>query len=424
MKINLPQSCANRVPVEAPRRRSWRNWVWRGLVLILLSARAPAGELSFSIAGPGAEVAPGSVVRLWLNAINPWSDETPCSFPVDYPVRLRMSGAEQAGTLQLLNPAEAGEVRVAPQKYARREYSLQLPERASGQVWVTIPSLPGTAVVVAVAPPSAPPPAAPAPKTEVQKVREQFKATPPEPVEYFKRHFFPYEPFYFVAGPDSPNAKFQISFKYRLIDERSGLAERAGFTTNFFVAYTQTSLWDWNAASAPFEDSSYKPELMYLWERIVGRGPDQTFRFDLQGGVQHESNGRDGAASRSLNLAYLRPTLIFGPEAGWQFKFDTRAWIYLPDLDDNRDLPRYRGHFDLRMVLGPQDGLQLAALVRVGDGFDKGSLQLDLTYPLRQIRWAGFTWCLQAQYFVGYGESLLHYNDYSTAYRFGFSIYR
>ena len=37
------------------------------------------------------------------------------------------------------------------------------------------------------------------------------------------------------------------------------------------VAYTQTSLWDWNAPSAPFLDSSYRPEVLYLRE-LVDRG--------------------------------------------------------------------------------------------------------------------------------------------------------
>ncbi len=246
-----------------------------------------------------------------------------------------------------------------------------------------------------------------------------------DPVEYFRNHFYPHEPFYFVAGPDSPNAKFQYSFKYQLVDESSGLATNLPPVTNLFAAFTQTSLWDWNKASAPFEDSSYKPELLYSHSRIAHAGEPEWLRLDLQTGVMHESNGRDGEASRSLNIAYLRPRLLLGRADDWQVSLSPRGWFYVGDLDDNRDLPRYRGYADLRLVVGKADGIQLAALGRMGNRADRGSVQLDLTFPLRRFsKWAGLTWYLHAQYFEGYGESLLHYNERSTAYRFGFSIFR
>ena len=245
-----------------------------------------------------------------------------------------------------------------------------------------------------------------------------------DPVDFFKRHFYPYEPFYFVAGPDSPNAKFQISFKYQIVDEESALARRAPFVAHLFAAYTQTALWDWNKPSAPFEDSSYKPELMYSHALLARAGSNEWFRLDFQTGLQHESNGRDGADSRSLNIAYLRPTLVFGRADGPQLTLSPRAWVYLGGLDDNPDLADYRGYADLRTVVGWANGVQLASILRVGDDFDRGSVQLDLTYPLNRIPWLGLTWYLHAQYFTGYGESLLHYNERSSTYRFGFSIFR
>jgi len=243
-------------------------------------------------------------------------------------------------------------------------------------------------------------------------------------VDFFKRHLYPYEPFYFVAGPDSPNAKFQISFKYQLVDEESTLAGRAPPATNLFAAYTQTSLWDWNKPSAPFEDSSYLPELMYCQARLARAGSNEWFRLDFQTGLQHESNGRAGADSRSLNIAYLRPTLVFGQAHRLQLTLSPRAWVYVGGLDDNPNLADYRGYADLRAAVGWANGPQLASILRVGDDFDRGSVQLDLTYPLNQIPWLGLTWYLQVQYFTGYGESLLHYDERSTAYRFGFSIFR
>ncbi len=228
---------------------------------------------------------------------------------------------------------------------------------------------------------------------------------------------------YFVAGPDSPNAKFQFSLKYQLLNSEGPLAQKVPFLKGLHVAYTQTSLWDWNKASAPFLDSSYKPEVLYTWDRVAGGGPTNWIRLDIQPGLQHESNGKDGADSRSLNIAYIRPTLTLGRDDRFQVILQPRAWVYVGDLSDNPDIAHYRGYADLRAIIGWRDNVQLSAIGRLGNAGDKGSLQLDLTFPLMKL-WRNFNAYLQAQYFVGYGESLLLYNERSWAYRFGFAIYR
>jgi outer membrane phospholipase A len=407
--------------------RSVRDFAFTS-ILMAACAGAAADDLSITLLGPGRAVAPGSEVRLWVNVINSSPTETKWNFPKELRGKLRTSTGDGAITLKIVNASTAGDVRVAPQGFARAEYSVRLAEGVEGNAVLEADDFRGSAVALDIHSETAPARVATPGSATLEAVRLEelnWKEVKSDPVDYFKRHIYPYEPFYFVAGPDSPNAKFQISFKYQLVDDRSPLAHRAGFFTNLFVGFTQTSLWDWNKASAPFEDSSYKPELLFSQTRLAHAGnEDDWFRLDLQTGVQHESNGRDADASRSLNLAYLRPTFVFGHQDAWQLSLSPRAWVYLPDLDDNPDLPRYRGYVDLRAVIGQADGLQLAAYLRAGDHFDRGSLQLDLTYPLRRIRWAGLTWCLQAQYFTGYGESLLHYNERSEAYRFGFSIYR
>ncbi len=248
------------------------------------------------------------------------------------------------------------------------------------------------------------------------------ESKPFDPGEFLKEHISGYEPMYFVAGPDSPNAKFQFSLKYQLLNNEGPLARKVPWLRGFNLAYTQTSLWDWNEPSAPFLDSSYKPEVLYDWERAMG-GPTNALRLDLQSGLQHESNGKGGTDSRSLNIAYLRPTLTLGRDDQFQVVLQPRAWVYLGDLSDNPDIAHYRGYADLRVILGWKQNIQLSAMGRVGSSAEKASLQLDLTFPLMRL-WRNFNAYLQAQYFVGYGESLLLYNQRSTAFRFGFAIYR
>lgn len=249
------------------------------------------------------------------------------------------------------------------------------------------------------------------------------EAKPFDPTAFLKEHLFPYEPMYFVAGTESPNAKFQFSLKYQLLNAEGPLAQKAPFLKGFFAAYTQTSLWDWNQVSAPFLDSSYKPEAFYSWERVIGGGLTNGVRLDLQPGFQHESNGKGGEDSRSQNIVYIRPTLTLGRDNHFQLILQPRAWVYIGDLSDNEDIARYRGYADLRAVIGWQQNIQLSAIGRLGDHGDRGSLQLDLTFPLMRI-WRNFNAYLMAQYFVGYGESLLLYKERSSGFRIGFALYR
>jgi outer membrane phospholipase A len=269
------------------------------------------------------------------------------------------------------------------------------------------------------------------------------------PMDFFKQHIFGYEPFYFLGGYKAPEAKFQISLRYQLLNRDGPLAQKAPFLKGLNIAYTQTSLWDLGQESSPFLDTSYKPEMLYLWERADrGRWADW-IRLDLQGGLQHESNGNpeiesrlldmgdrvsyyveDGSGgrriktSRSLNILYLRPTVVFGKTNGLQLALSPRVWAYVGDLDDNPDLPNYRGYADLRMTLGWAKGLQLSTTGRLGDDGNRGSVQVDLSYPLMNLFSGSFSVYLYAQYFTGYGESLLLYNRRSEALRFGFAIYR
>ena len=206
---------------------------------------------------------------------------------------------------------------------------------------------------------------------------------------------------------------------------------------------------DFGQLSSPFLDTSYKPEMFYLWERVDrGRWADW-FQLDLQGGLQHESNGNpeiesrlldigdrvsyyvlDGtggqrvSTSRSLNMLYLRPTARFGKADSFQVAVSPRVWAYVGGLEDNPDLPDYRGYVDLRVTMGWARGLQLSTTGRLGDDANRGSLQLDLSYPLMGLFSGSLSVYLYAQYFTGYGESLLLYDQRSDAFRFGFALYR
>lgn len=245
-------------------------------------------------------------------------------------------------------------------------------------------------------------------------------------LEEFIQHFAPYEPMYFVGGWQAPNIKFQFSIRYRLFTPTGPWATAHPWLRGFNFAYSQTSLWDWSNPNTPFfYDSSYRPEFFYYLEHIPGLHPPPGWQFGLQAGIGHESNGDKPPDHRSLNIIYIRP--IFTASQGTHglfFTFAPKIYEYIGSLSLNPDMPYYRGYADLQFTVGQRDGLQLAVLGRIGSDFNKGSAQIDVTYPLTKPSGGNLDLCLDAQYFVGYGDSLLDYNKYASVLRFGISLVR
>ena len=166
---------------------------------------------------------------------------------------------------------------------------------------------------------------------------------------------------------------------------------------------------------------------------LRGKAAGPIRQLGLQAGLQHESNGQDGLDSRSVNYVYVRPSFTFGATAGDE---DQAAWAgcsspsaprlhaYVGHDEDNPDIEEFRGYGDLQLIVGQRRGLQLAAIGRIGSDWDKGSLQLDLTYPLRPLLQDNVDIFLHGQFFTGYGESLLLYDESDTTFRMGVSLIR
>lgn len=373
------------------------------------------------------EVVAGTPEQIWLNALNPSLEAATWIIPRRLEVQIICQSTTLTNTFLLQSNAAAEMITIAPGTFARLEYQMILPATAVGKVIIEFPALNIGAIVLDVETPLV---ASTARTKKSSKFSRLLKEAEPledgkpfDPGRFFSQQISPHEPMYFIAGDESPNAKFQISFKYQLLSEAGWLAKHAPALKGFNVAYTQTSLWDLSAPSAPFFDTSYKPAFIYSWDRLVGREDVDWFRLDLQGGAQHESNGKGGIDSRSQNFLFFRPTFVFGRDDRFQLTLQPRVWGYVGDLSDNPDLDEYRGYFDLRAVIGWRRGLQLSALGRMGHEGNHHSAQFDLTYPMMKIV-GSFSVYLQAQYFTGYGESLLRYNQRTDSFRVGFALYR
>ena len=254
-------------------------------------------------------------------------------------------------------------------------------------------------------------------------------------IEYFNSHFSPYDPMYFLIGAnpsggdadltgDFPNARFQISMRYKPFIPDTFMADKWSGITNIYFAYTQNSIWDLRGDSAPFIDTTYRPEFQYLWTDVFNNSENFLSKLDLLFSLAHESNGKAGLDSRSINYFMIRPMFYWGNHNGLNGYLAPGFWVYLGSLSDNPRIRHYRGHADVKAAIQWADGIQLAGYFRIGDELEKGSMQLDLSYPLGYLTRDFLDFFFHIQYFTGYGQSMLHYDCREQALRAGISLFR
>jgi outer membrane phospholipase A len=409
------------------------TWIARLLALILLPGTLIALELSplrLVLEGPHHSLPPGGTLTVTAHFLNPSSQS------------LTFSPPESLDWLTSASSPETGQVHLQPDPgptpphptlppgaFRTRTYSGPIPAHWTGRQELAFPAARSPYLVLNVldASTSSDPgtPATPTDSPPLSGEGEEFDLIGRRDLPgqtFFRRHFAGHEPMYFLWGPEDPAVKFQFSIRYKIINPDAELGRYWDWTHGLHIGYTQTSLWDIDEPSAPFFDSSYKPELLWRLDDLL---PALTWwdQLGVQIGLQHESNGKDNEDSRSLNRVYLRPTFLFGDPDRYFISLSPSAWVYLGSMEDNPDLDRYRGHVGLALQTGRSDSFQLAGLLRLGDHADRGSMQWDATYPLAELI-PNFDLFLHAQYFNGWGESLLEYNQRTWSFRFGVSLFR
>jgi phospholipase A1 len=184
--------------------------------------------------------------------------------------------------------------------------------------------------------------------------------------------------------------------------------------------YTQRLFWDLGRKSSPFHNVDYMPEFFYLFPaRPVG----DVLTLGGQIGIRHESNGRDGAASRTINTLYVQPIATM-PIGSYKLTVGPRLWTYLGSLSDNPDAKRFRGNTGLMAEIGSDDGMRLSTTTRLNPGSGKGSFNAELSYPLDRLTHSDLNFYLFGQAFTGFGENLLDYDRRQTRFRIGVGMVR
>lgn len=208
---------------------------------------------------------------------------------------------------------------------------------------------------------------------------------------------------------DSIEAKFQISFKTKAIENLFG------DNGDVWMGYTQSSRWQvYNTeASRPFRETNYEPEVLLVFRNNYSLGGWKGRMAAI--GINHQSNGRADPLSRSWNRIMFNIGL---DREDWAVTF--RPWIRVSDGDDddNPHIEDYMGRGDVTLVHtrgGHVYSLMARHSLRGGDR-SRAALEFDWGFPIsNQLRG-------HLQVFDGYGESMIDYDHSATYVGFGISV--
>lgn len=209
---------------------------------------------------------------------------------------------------------------------------------------------------------------------------------------------------------DDIEAQIQLSIKTPLAIELFDLFD-------IYAAYTNRSFWQvYNSErSAPFREINHEPE---IWAQFRPNWSVFGFTNVLNAvGFVHQSNGQGSVLSRSWNRVYAN--FIFERD---NFGLAFKPWHRLSEDkedDDNPDITDYLGHYEIRGVYKWEEHV-FSAMSRnnLESGFSKGAVELGWSFPLGDYPYVkGYL-----QYFGGYGESLIDYDQYANRIGIGFIL--
>lgn len=227
-------------------------------------------------------------------------------------------------------------------------------------------------------------------------------------------YFGLYKDNYFTVGTDlghkpsrtNSDVKFQISVAQRLT--KTTLPGNSFL----FLMFTQKTFWNVFEESMPMRDLNFNPGIGWSFPFFSkGRYAGKATLL-----IEHESNGRDGEASRSWNkISFCGSTII----DRW-LMVHAKFWIPIVDGQNNRDILKYSGVAQGGLVVTTPDkkfGWALTLIKRRG---------LNLNFnTILEFNWRIIPKTNQyffVQYYNGYGENLLDYNKFHSRLRAGIVI--
>ncbi|WP_301393829.1 phospholipase A [uncultured Duncaniella sp.] len=243
-------------------------------------------------------------------------------------------------------------------------------------------------------------------KISSDSIREAFNNGP---------YFGLYKDNYFIFGTavggqrpskTNTNIKFQISISQRLTKTVMP------FNSYLFLFYSQKCFWNVLENSMPMTDLNFNPGIglakpLFVKNRFIGK---------VLLLLEHESNGRDGTASRSWNKISFGGSILVDP----QFMVHAKFWIPIVDGVENKDILDYCGIYQMGTSftsLNKRFGASVILTKRKGWKLNYNTV-IELNYRLfkRDNQY------LFLQYYNGYGEGLLAYKEFHSQLRVGIVI--
>ena len=227
-------------------------------------------------------------------------------------------------------------------------------------------------------------------------------------------YFSLYKDNYFIAGttigskPTRTNSdvKFQISISQRLT--KSTLP----FNTYLYLFYSQKCMWNVFEESLPMRDFNFNPGIgiakhLIVKNRYIGK-------VTLM--LEHESNGRDGLASRSWNKISLAGNIFIDPN----IMIHGKVWIPIIDGQNNKDILDYCGIYQTGLsITSPNKRFHFGLTLVKRRGW---RLSYNSIWEISYRVFKRDNQFLFLQYYNGYGENLLDYNVFKSRLRIGFVI--
>lgn len=219
---------------------------------------------------------------------------------------------------------------------------------------------------------------------------------------------------YFIFGspinhkPTNSNSdvKFQVSLQIRLTNTT------LPWNSYLYFYYTQKVFWHVLEESLPMTDLNFNPGIglakpLYSDSRYIGK-------LSMQ--LEHESNGKDGDASRSWNRVTFGANIIIDKTLMVYGKF----WIPIIDGENNKDILDYCGIYQVGTQIMSENQKWTGSVILVKRRGWKLNYNVITEISYRFSKKSD--WSLFAQYYCGYGEGLLDYNKHVSKIRAGIVI--
>ncbi|MDE6340731.1 MAG: phospholipase A [Muribaculaceae bacterium] len=223
-----------------------------------------------------------------------------------------------------------------------------------------------------------------------------------------------YKDNYFALGTDpfhtpskyNSGVKFQLSISQRLTNAT------LPWGTYLYLFFSQKVFWEIFQNSMPMSDLNFNPGIgwakpFFVKERYIGKATLI---------LEHESNGKDGPASRSWNKVSLAGNAYV---TDW-LQVHAKYWIPIIDGENNKDILKYCGIFQMGFQLNSNDRrftLGATFWKRQGWNFNWNT---DIQAGMRIHKDANQY--LYIGFYNGYGEGLLAYKQFHNQLRVGLLI--